>query len=214
MTIGDSNLDLYMHGKSINLYGTVYGNCSGAVIRTIYHGPGSPGEIIIGNYDSATAPSLTLTGSSVNAEDLTISRRLILDDNAYIYSGSDRVSLLSYGSGVLYVGASNKKVRLDCTEASVNAHKILTEDNYTNYIGDTYIKSSGGAILASGNADGKPMSGSFYVDDGYKLIAPSYDNDNNREENTNNTLIDVYYNYNSNYTASRYPNFWTIGDTN
>ena len=76
---------------------------------------------------------------------------------------------------------------------------------------------SSGAISALGNANGKPMSGSFYVDNGYKLIAPSYDNDNNRVENTESayvpTLIDVHYNYNSNYTASRYPNFWTIGNT-
>ena len=76
---------------------------------------------------------------------------------------------------------------------------------------------SSGAISALGNANGKPMSGSFYIDNGYKLIAPAYDNDNNREENTESayvpTLIDVHYNYNSNYTASRYPNFWTIGNT-
>ena len=76
---------------------------------------------------------------------------------------------------------------------------------------------SSGALSALGNADGKPMSGSFYIDNGYKLIAPAYDNDNNREENTESayvpTLIDVHYNYHSNYTASRYPNFWTIGNT-
>ena len=77
---------------------------------------------------------------------------------------------------------------------------------------------SSGAISALGNANGKPMSGSFYIDNGYKLIAPEYDNDNNRVENTESayvpTLIDVHYNYNSNYTASRYPNSLTIGDSN
>ena len=91
--------------------------------------------------------------------------------------------------------------------------KKLAEDDTLS----SNLITSSGAISALGNANGKPMSGSFYIDNGYKLIAPAYDNDNNREENTESayvpTLIDVHYNYNSNYTASRYPNFWTIGNT-
>jgi len=134
---------------------------------------------------------------------------IALDEDAYISSSSNdgAGTLLQYSSGVLHVGASGKELQLDCTAARVNSGTILTQYNYGGYIGDTYIKSSG-------NANGKPMSGSFYVDNGYKLIAPSYDNANNRVENTNNTLIDVHYNYNSSNTASRYPNFWTIGDRN
>ena len=91
--------------------------------------------------------------------------------------------------------------------------KKLAEDDTLS----SNLITSSGAISALGNANGKPMSGSFYVDNGYKLIAPEYDNDNNRVENTESayvpTLIDIHYNYNSNYTASRYPNFWTIGNT-
>ena len=91
--------------------------------------------------------------------------------------------------------------------------KKLAEDDTLS----SNLITSSGAISALGNANGKPMSGSFYIDNGYKLIAPEYDNDNNRVENTESayvpTLIDVHYNYNSNYTPSRYPNFWTIGNT-
>ena len=91
--------------------------------------------------------------------------------------------------------------------------KKLAEDDTLS----SNLITSSGAISALGNANGKPMSGSFYIDNGYKLIAPAYDNANNRVENTESayvpTLIDVHYNYNSNYTASRYPNFWTIGNT-
>ena len=91
--------------------------------------------------------------------------------------------------------------------------KKLAEDDTLS----SNLITSSGALSALGNANGKPMSGSFYIDNGYKLIAPEYDNDNNRVENTESayvpTLIDVHYNYNSNYTASRYPNFWTIGNT-
>ena len=199
--------DTYIKSSGGIISGTIKGENIGPVIRTVYNGPYNYGEIIIGNYDTANSPSLTLAGSSVNAKDLSISGHLYLDDNAYISSNSDNVSILKYNSGVLYVGASNKKLQLNCTEASVNGETILTEDNYTDCIGDTYIKSSG-------NDNGKPMSGSFYVDNGYMLIAPEYDNANNRVENTNNTLIDVHYNYNSNYTASRYPNSLTIGDSN
>lgn len=91
--------------------------------------------------------------------------------------------------------------------------KKLSEDDTLS----SNLITSSGAISALGNANGKPMSGSFYVDNGYKLIAPAYDNANNRIENTESaypaTLIDVHYNYQSNYTAARYPNFWTIGNT-
>ena len=194
--------DTYIKSSGGTISGTLYGNCSGPVIRTIYHGPGAPGEIIIGNYDSASAPSLTLTGRSVTAEDLTISRRLILDDNAYIYSGSDKVSLLSYGSGVLYVGASNKKVRLYCTEASVNGHKILTEDNYTDCIGDTYIKSSGGVL-----------KGKFNIDNGFAITAPSYDSQDNIKEQYTPTIIGATYNYTSGSSADRYPSVFSIGSS-
>ena len=180
LDIGDRNLYLYLYGKSINLSGTVYGNCSGAVIRTISHGSG-PGEIIIGNYDSASAPSLTLEGSSVNAKYLTITDlgHLALDGDACIYSGSDNVSLLRYNSGVLHVGASNKKVRLDCTEASVNGHKILTEDNYGGYINSdvtyvavTYDPKSSELTSGGYNANNCLIKSNDYTCDILKFIPP------------------------------------------
>ena len=149
LDIGDRNLYLYLYGKSINLSGTVYGECSGAVIRTISHGSG-PGEIIIGNYDSASAPSLTLTGSSVTARELSVtgSKNCVQHTESYgdilFYSPEDAESLLTWTNKLksCNTGKSKEiKVEIDpMFKESVDLENDYIVDIYKISFGDYRIK--------------------------------------------------------------------------